>query len=149
MYYTSTVPRMGQIVLLNGDGAFNTQLGSRVIPSIQTLRVPKRSFQSIHYFIMYTKQSVPSLSLLSLARISNNLKKKVHIYDKYGLISYLASCSVNLSNRKTYIATTRSIGLQSSIPRGEGIIAMLSLETWNTKCSILPKGSNEAICPDV
>ena len=138
MYYTSTVPRMGQIVLLNGDGAFNTQLGSRVIPSIQTLRVPKRSFQS-----------VPSLSLLSLARISNNLKKKVHIYDKYGLISYLASCSVNLSNRKTYIATTRSIGLQSSIPRGEGIIAMLSLETWNTKCSILPKGSNEAICPDV
>ncbi len=138
MYYTSTVPRMGQIVLLNGDGAFNTQLVSRVIPSIQTLRVPKRSFQS-----------VPSLSLLSLARISNNLKKKVHIYDKYGLISYLASCSVNLSNRKTYIATTRSIGLQSSIPRGEGIIAMLSLETWNTKCSILPKGSNEAICPDV
>ena len=63
----------------------------------QTPRVRKRSFQDLD------KQS---LGLLCLAQVINNLEKQINCYQKYGLSSYLASCSTSLLSYKTYIATT-------------------------------------------
>lgn len=47
-----------------------------------------------------------SLGLLCLAQVINNLEKQINCYQKYGLSSYLASCSTNLLSYKTYVATT-------------------------------------------
>ena len=46
-----------------------------------------------------------SLGLLCLAQVINNLEKQINCYQKYGLSSYLASCSTSLLSYKTYIAT--------------------------------------------
>ena len=47
-----------------------------------------------------------SLGFLCLAQVINNLEKHINCYQKYGLSSYLASCSTSLLSYKTYIATT-------------------------------------------
>ena len=57
---------------------------------------------------MPTKQSGAGLGLFCLAQTVENLNKKINFYEKYGLTSYMASCSTNLSNRKTFVAATAS-----------------------------------------
>ena len=51
-----------------------------------------------------TKRPGAGLNLFCLAQTVENLNKKMNCYEKYGLSSYLASCSTNLSNRKTFVA---------------------------------------------
>ncbi len=52
------------------------------------------------------RQNTKCLGLFSLAWLSSSFNKKTQYYQKYGLTSYLASCSTSLSARKTYLATT-------------------------------------------
>jgi len=61
-----------------------------------------------------------NLGLLCLAQVINNLEKQINCYQKYGLSSYLASCSTNLLSYKIYIATTvkakHSSGVSTLLP---------------------------------
>ena len=55
-----------------------------------------------------------------MAQVINNLEKQINCYQKYGLSSYLASCSTNLLSYKIYIATTvkakHSSGVSTLLP---------------------------------
>ena len=62
-----------------------------------------------------TKRSGVGLNLFCLAQTVENLNKKINCYEKYGLTSYLASCSTSLSNRKTFVAAT-AYGCENKSP---------------------------------
>ena len=72
--------------------------------------------QSLHLGKVSQVLDNQSLGLLCLAQVINNLEKQINCYQKYGLSSYLASCSTSLLSYKTYIATAvkkkHSRGLQ-------------------------------------
>ena len=61
--------------------------------------------QSLHLGKVSQVLDKQSLGLLCLAQVINNLEKHINCYQKYGLSSYLASCSTSLLSYKTYIAT--------------------------------------------
>ena len=77
-----------------------------------------------------TKRSGVGLNLFCLAQTVENLNKKINCYEKYGLTSYLASCSTSLSNRKTFVAAT-AYGCENKSPwavNGNAIAGLLILQ---------------------
>lgn len=70
--------------------------------------------------------------------MSNILTKKAKCYQKYGLASYLASCSASLSTRETYLATTGKLKIKPNLdnsldniqPGAKGTRLLVATSLW-------------------